>query len=195
MHEARGRKHECRSRDDRAGAEANERESARHEELALAAEELIQAAEHRVAAGDTEGARAALEVIDRQRTEATGRERRAHELEARVRARIARRQARDRQGLRRLRPGPPAQAAPAWMATSLGDDTADLDREIDAIAHALDEHGPTDRRELARLVGARYCGPGRYRVALREAVDEGRARRVSRQAYGPAEHDEPGGTS
>ena len=56
-----------------------------------------------------------------------------------------------------------------------------------AICQALDEHGPTDRRELARLVGARYWGPGRFRAAVREAVGEGYARRVSGSTLAPAE--------
>jgi MFS family permease len=88
-----------------------------------------------------------------------------------------------------LRPGPPARAVPAWMAASTLDDAEDLDREIAAISQALDEHGPTERRELAHLVGARYWGPGRFRAALREAVAEGHARRLSRSTFGPSEHD------
>jgi hypothetical protein len=71
------------------------------------------------------------------------------------------------------------------MVASESDDTSDLDREIEAVARALDEHGPTERRELWRLVGARYWGPGRFRAALREAVDEGHARRLSRSTFGP----------
>jgi hypothetical protein len=63
----------------------------------------------------------------------------------------------------------------------------DLDREIDEIARALDEHGPTNRNDLEALVGARYWGPGRFRAALREAVYEGRARRFSRDTYAPPE--------
>jgi hypothetical protein len=60
-----------------------------------------------------------------------------------------------------------------------------LDREIDAISRALDERGATDRDDLAELVGARYRGPERFRTALREAVDEGRAQRLSRSTYAP----------
>jgi MFS family permease len=63
----------------------------------------------------------------------------------------------------------------------------DLDREIDEIARALDERGPTERDELATLVGARYWGPGRFRGALAEAVGEGRARRLSHNTYAPRE--------
>jgi uncharacterized protein YcaQ len=61
----------------------------------------------------------------------------------------------------------------------------DLDHEIEMIVRALEEHGPTERDELERLVGARYWGPGRFREALREAVEEGRVVRLSRNTYGP----------
>ena len=188
MHEARGRSHEFRARGDRERAQAQARESARHEQLALAAEELVGAAEHRAAAGENESAREAAEDIQRQHAQAAERERRQREFEERVRARIVRRQAREQKGLRRFRPGPPARAGAAWLATSAPDDSEDLDREIAAICQALDEHGPTDRRELARLVGARYWGPGRFRNAVREAVAEGCARRMSGSTLAPAEH-------
>ncbi len=62
-----------------------------------------------------------------------------------------------------------------------------LDSEIDRIGRAVDEHGATSRDELARLVGARRWGPGRFGNALREAVAEGRIRRLSRTTYGPRE--------
>jgi plasmid stabilization system protein ParE len=58
----------------------------------------------------------------------------------------------------------------------------DYEREVSAIEHALANRGPTERRELARLVGARFWGPGRFPAALREAVESGRARRISRTA-------------
>jgi MFS family permease len=62
----------------------------------------------------------------------------------------------------------------------------DFEREVSAIERALADRGQTERRELARLVGARYWGPGRFSAALREAVEAGRARRVSRSRFGPA---------
>lgn len=46
-------------------------------------------------------------------------------------------------------------AASRLAATAAGD----LDREIEAIVRALEEHGPVDDDELERLVGARYRGP------------------------------------
>src|SRR4051794_14221623 len=59
-----------------------------------------------------------------------------------------------------------------------------LEREVAAIEAALaDRGGPTDRRELAVLVGARFWGPGRYPAALRAAVAVGAARRVSRGRF------------
>ncbi|MGN6379095.1 MAG: MFS transporter [Gaiellales bacterium] len=104
-----------------------------------------------------------------------------------IQERLERRSRWERQGVRRFRPGPGAGLyAPRMAGLSAPDGGADLDREIDVISHTLDQHGSTDRRELARLVGARYWGPGRFRAALGEAVREGRARRVSRTTFGPA---------
>ena len=60
-----------------------------------------------------------------------------------------------------------------------------LEREVAAIERALADHGPTERRELARLVGARFWGPGRYAAALRAAVAAGHAKRLSRTRFGP----------
>jgi hypothetical protein len=68
-------------------------------------------------------------------------------------------------------------------------DEHELDREIEIVARAVAENGETDRRELARLVGARYWGPGRFREALGEAVAEGRVRRLGRSTYGPPQRD------
>jgi hypothetical protein len=60
-----------------------------------------------------------------------------------------------------------------------------LDREIGMLERALAEHGDVRRSELAKLVGARYWGPGRYGRALRKGADEGRIRHISRGMYGP----------
>jgi MFS family permease len=60
-----------------------------------------------------------------------------------------------------------------------------FDREVSVIERTLADRGPVDRRELARLVGARFWGPGRFAGALRAAVEGGRARRVSRSRFGP----------
>jgi MFS family permease len=118
-------------------------------------------------------------------------EREAAEREERIRARLARLHERERRGMRRWRPGPGAILySPGMIGTasrSMPVSDLDLDREIDSIARALDERGATSRDELARAVGARYWGPGRFRTALREAVDEGRARRLSRTTYAPPE--------
>jgi hypothetical protein len=59
------------------------------------------------------------------------------------------------------------------------------DREIDAIAAALEEGGPMRVRELEARTRGRRWGPGRFDSALAIAVREGRARRLSRTTVGP----------
>ena len=62
-----------------------------------------------------------------------------------------------------------------------------LEPEVSAIERVLSgREEPAERRELATLVGARSWGPGRFSDALREAVESGRVRRVSRNRFGPA---------
>ena len=46
-----------------------------------------------------------------------------------------------------------------------------LAREVDTLERAVRERGELSRRELGRLVGCRYWGPGRYGRALRAAVN------------------------
>ena len=84
--------------------------------------------------------------------------------------------ARPRTGRARSSPGMPVSAPIAAVG---------LEREVAAIERALAEHGPTERRELATLVGARFWGPGRYAAALRAAVATGHAKRLSRTRFGP----------
>src|SRR5436305_8020631 len=61
----------------------------------------------------------------------------------------------------------------------------DRDREIEIIVRTLNERGDTSRKELARTVGGRYWGPGRFQGALREAVAAGRVKRVRNDQYAP----------
>ena len=142
-----------------ADGKAGDEETAVEEDLDEAAAERLQAARHRA---------------------------NAEEIEARIRARLARRRERGR-----LRPGPGttfyASGVIGTASRSAPAADEDLDREIEVIARALDEHGTIDRDALATAVGARYWGPGRFRAALREAVEEGRARRAGRTTYAPPE--------
>ncbi|MEY2513265.1 MAG: hypothetical protein QOJ89_623 [bacterium] len=113
------------------------------------------------------------------------------ELEQRIEARRARQRERQSNGRGRYRPGPgTALYSPGMIGTASRWAPAadeDLDREIEIIGRALDDRGAIDRAELAKAVGARYWGPGRFRAAMREAVEEGRARRLARNTYGPSE--------
>jgi MFS family permease len=90
-----------------------------------------------------------------------------------------------RSRLRRYRPGPGQLSTSPGMRLWAPETRTDRDREIEIIERALKERGSANRRELARRVGGRYWGPGRFRSALRTAVDEGRVQRVKRDQYAP----------
>ena len=72
------------------------------------------------------------------------------------------------------------------MVVSAPIEEVEFEREVSSIEDALAERGEIERRELGQLVGARFWGPGRFPAALREAVESGRARRVSHNRFGPA---------
>jgi len=121
---------------------------------------------------------------------------RSEEEPPRWRERDERRVQRERTGRRRYRPGPgPGETfySPGMLGTSFHSRQASqslLDREIDAIADAFDGDGALGRDELARRVGARHWGPGRFRHALAEAESEGRICRRSRTTYERARNDD-----
>lgn len=104
--------------------------------------------------------------------------------------RLERHRLRERSGWRRIRPGPGRISGSPGMATSMALPPLSLEHEIEIIERALAEHGRTDRRRLAELVGARFWGPGVFRQALREAVVVGAVERVGRNSY--ARVGEPG---
>jgi MFS family permease len=101
----------------------------------------------------------------------------------RHRAREARR-SRGVYGARRFRPGPGTSFySPGMIGTAYTSRRApehDLDSEVDAIASALEQDGPADRRTLSRRVRAQRWGPGRFSGALHEALAEGVVRRRGR---------------
>jgi MFS family permease len=120
-------------------------------------------------------------------------ERLASERDTRIGERAGRNRQHERAGLRRLRPGPGSSFYSPGMSGTAGTasrhaavSTLERDREIEVMCAILEEHGTCDRDELSRLVEGGSWGPGRFRSALREAVDEGRVRRVSGNSYGPA---------
>ncbi len=180
---------------DDAAAEGHEREAEVHRMRAESAADRMEAAQHRSAAESLAAESGSIEQADRERAEAAERARAARERDERIRERVLRRERERPTGLRRFRPGPGRTfSSPGMMAGWSTDWTSDgdiaLDREVNTIAQALTEHGPTARNRLADMVGARYWGPGRFRAALREAVHEGRARPLARNQYGPPESKE-----
>jgi hypothetical protein len=151
------------------------------EQFARAEDERARAAEQRTAGEEL------VEKDDHADQEHAVRERARREADARIRRRIEPSRSRERGTFRRFRPGPGSTFySPGMLGTSLAtnaDQGAELDREVQAIARALDEHGSLHRREFAEHVGARYWGPGRFRAALRTAVEDGEARQVSRSTF------------
>ncbi|NVI88462.1 hypothetical protein HUX53_14595 [Actinomadura sp. BRA 177] len=195
MHAELALAHLARSEQDDAAAEGHEREAEVHRMRAESAADRMEAAQHRSAAESLAAESGSIEQADRERAEAAERARAARERDERIRERVLRRERERPTGLRRFRPGPGRTfSSPGMMAGWSTDWTSDgdiaLDREVNTIAQALTEHGPTARNRLADMVGARYWGPGRFRAALREAVHEGRARPLARNQYGPPESKE-----
>ncbi len=185
---------------ERAEALASEREAdmGAHEAFSRAAAERARAAEQRAIAAERESAAGAFgdetqqaEYARREFDAARERDASRREQEERARRRLERQQV-QRRGLGRFRPGPGRSLYSPMPVHSRGGQglEEELDREIDAISRALGERGQMTREELARAVGARYWGPGRFRGALREAIAEGAARRTARNLFAPRSRSE-----
>ena len=86
---------------------------------------------------------------------------------------------------RRYRLGPGQTSSSPGMFVSAPTKVA-FEREVSAIERVLEGREPTERRELAQRVGARFWGPGRFSAALQEAVESGRVRRVARNRFAAA---------
>ncbi len=140
---------------------------------------------------DAQGGDEQSEGGDRDRGSADREARRAPEpyagqeaLRERIQERRHRRQ--QQAASTRLRPGPGSTLYSPRMSTSTPtDQDPQLDREIEAIAAAVHEHGRLETTALARTLRASLWGPGRFRAALREAIAEGRVERVSSRVVGP----------
>jgi MFS family permease len=178
VHAARALVAEARARGGEPEVARHEREAGERELLASAAEQRVDAAEHRAKAE-------ALRIADAAVSQS--------EREERIRRRRTQSLDHAKAGSRRFRLGPGDSFYSPGMIGTAGTPSRlaamareDLDREIAVVARALEEHGPLQRDELKRLVGGRYWGPGRFRAALRAAVEEGRATRQSRTIYGPS---------
>jgi MFS family permease len=115
----------------------------------------------------------------------------------RIQSRTARREGRERRGIRRLRPGTGRAFYSPGMVGTAGTTSRyqaiaeqARDGEIEAVRRALDEHGAQRADQLEERVGGREWGPGRFRGALQEAVEEDQATSLPEDLYGPA-RDEP----
>jgi MFS family permease len=131
----------------------------------------------------------AREVEEGAPEEADEERRAVEEAQRRQRARWER----ERAGWRRYRPGPGSASFSPFLSQPQEPDPSWVDNEVLIIERALREHGELPVRELSRLTGGRYWGPGRFRGALRAAVGDGVARRVGRDRYAPATGGRPAG--
>ncbi|GAA4763899.1 hypothetical protein GCM10023199_50970 [Actinomycetospora chibensis] len=192
MHTAWAEVHDERSRVETDLAEGRSSAGDRTSGLqqrALAAEQHLQAAEHRAAAGITRAHREAAEQAEKRQAARAERERRADQLEERVRRRTAHRAERERHGLRRFPAGSRSvpESSVGWTECRTGRQRArprprDRDRGAGSVG--------AGRHRLARPVPPRrsaVLGPGRFGAALDAAVEEGRVRRLSRRTYGPTD--------
>ena len=94
---------------------------------------------------------------------------------------------------RRFRLGPGSSSSSPGMWPSGWVDSSPYDEEAGILQRALEEQGAMERRELARRVGARYWGPGRFSGALEQGVRDGSIQRLSRSRFGPAGESRPRG--
>ncbi len=195
-YEKLGRMHAAQAEQDTENAQRYEREAREEEQRSLAAEERLRSAEHRSTAASlhSEARQTGRAETPEDATQAAEEQQEEREADQRLRERLARRRRREAQGLQRFRPGPGSivpRARLGGLDVPSGTSGEDVpDREIDMLVRALEEHGPADRQELARLVGSRYWGPGRFGEVLALAVEDGYVQRISRRMYGPVEQRE-----
>jgi MFS family permease len=91
----------------------------------------------------------------------------------------------------RFRPGPGPLSSARAMSVSGPHPPVPLNAEVSIIETALREQGSANRHELSRRVGGRYWGPGRFHEALREAVAEGRVKRLPRGEFAVGTESRP----
>jgi hypothetical protein len=92
---------------------------------------------------------------------------------------------RERTGRRRFRPGPGSVSYSPFFPSSVAQRPEWIDAEVDRIARVVGSEGEIGTQELSREVGANRWGPGRFRAALREAIDEGLIVRTGRNRVAP----------
>jgi hypothetical protein len=88
---------------------------------------------------------------------------------------------------RRHRLGPSPEHVGMWSPTySYSErrrDDPEIEEEVDALVRAVAAEGGVSRRRLRRMSESRYWGPGRFRRALRRAIESGRIRSDGRDRF------------
>jgi len=85
-----------------------------------------------------------------------------------------------------LGPGESAAWSPMPATSGRQSEDPDVGGEIETLVNVLAAVGETNRKHLHAESGAKYWGPGRFRRALDLAVDQGRIRKLGRDAYAGA---------
>ena len=88
-----------------------------------------------------------------------------------------------RQKLSRYRPGPSYNSASKWspMQAGGGERTdMQVDAEVNDIARIVEERGVASRQRLMEMLHTNTWGPGRFQTAIRQALEQGRIKRIGR---------------
>jgi hypothetical protein len=73
--------------------------------------------------------------------------------------------------------------SPTYAYSERPAEDSDIEREVDALVSAVAAENGVSRRRLREMAESRYWGPGRFRRALRAAIEQGRIRSQGRDRF------------
>jgi MFS family permease len=81
------------------------------------------------------------------------------------------------------RTGQTAMWSPNYSYSERPAEDSDIEREVEALVSAVAAEDGVSRRRLREMAESRYWGPGRFRRALRAAIEQGRIRSQGRDRF------------
>jgi MFS family permease len=81
------------------------------------------------------------------------------------------------------RTGQTGMWSPTYAYSERPAEDSDIEREVDALVSAVAAEDGVSRRRLREMAESRYWGPGRFRRALRAAIEQGRIRSQGRDRF------------